>query len=60
MDGGIMLDFIAQSACTGCGACAGACPQGCISFFYDDEGFYTRRKGQSVLTVASAFRYVRL
>ncbi|HOA82289.1 MAG TPA: 4Fe-4S binding protein [Defluviitaleaceae bacterium] len=52
--------MIFYRACTGCGACAGECPQGCISFFYDDEGFYTRRKGQSVLTVASAFRYVRL
>ncbi len=45
MGGGIMLDFIAQSACTGCGACAAVCPQGCISFFYDDEGFLYPEKG---------------
>lgn len=37
--------MIFHRACTGCGACAAACPQGCISFFYDDEGFLYPEKG---------------
>lgn len=28
-----------KGECTGCGACAAICPQNCISFEYDDEGF---------------------
>lgn len=29
-----------KAACTGCGMCADACPQKCISIMYDENGFY--------------------
>lgn len=34
-----MIDFDFKSECTGCRACADICPQGCISFSEDHEGF---------------------
>lgn len=34
-----MLENIANTNCTGCGACANNCPIKCISMLNDDEGF---------------------
>ena len=31
--------FDIKNECTGCGACVSACPKGCLSLEYDDEGF---------------------
>lgn len=35
-----MIDQVG-SACCGCGACANACPRGCIKMEKDQEGFYS-------------------
>lgn len=34
-----MIILAEKNACSGCGACACACPQGCISMISDGEGF---------------------
>ena len=35
-----MIVLNEKSHCCGCEACVQACPQGCISFTADEEGFY--------------------
>jgi len=34
------MEICKSSKCTGCGVCADACPQKCISIKYDEHGFY--------------------
>ena len=34
------MEICKNAACTGCGVCADACPQKCISIQYDENGFY--------------------
>ncbi|MBE6763295.1 MAG: 4Fe-4S dicluster domain-containing protein [Ruminococcaceae bacterium] len=34
------MDICKSAKCTGCGACVDACPKSCISFRYDENGFY--------------------
>ena len=34
-----MMTLCEKTICTGCSACAAACPQGCISMARDEEGF---------------------
>ena len=35
-----MIKFLSSERCTGCEACANVCPQKCISFQTDSEGFF--------------------
>lgn len=37
------MQICERSGCTGCSACADACPQGCISIEYDENGFLHSR-----------------
>ena len=34
------MEICKPTKCTGCGVCVDACPKNCISFRYDEQGFY--------------------
>lgn len=44
-----------KSECTGCGACVAICPQNCISFIRDEEGFFYPVAGDNCINCGKCY-----